>query len=343
MTRDEAIQLLKSGPDGVKKWNGWRRMAAAPLPDLSKADLSDAKLFTCNLSGANLFAARLSDSDLSGADLSGANLSESALFRASLLMAQLCGANLAGAEIVQADLTETNVKAAIFTKSYFGGTIFGDSDLSSAIGLETAHHVGPSHIAISTFYRSGGKIPDVFLRGCGVPEDFIKFIPSIINSASAIQFYSCFISYSHKDEDFAQRLYAKMQQNGLRVWYAPEDMKAGQKIHEQIDSAIRVHDKLLLVLSESSMASEWVATEIYHARQREKREGRKVLFPIALCPYDKVRSWSSFDADTGKDMAREVRELFVPDFSNWKDHDSFEKAFERLMRDLKADEGKPKA
>jgi hypothetical protein len=134
-----------------------------------------------------------------------------------------------------------------------------------------------------------------------------------------------------------------MQHKGLRVWYAPEDMKAGRKIHEQIDSAIRVHDKLLLVLSVASMASEWVATEVYHARQREKREGRQVLFPIALCPHEKIRSWSSFDADTGKHMAREVREYLIPDFSNWKDHDSFEKAFERLMRDMKADEAKTKA
>ena len=28
----------------------------------------------------------------------------------------------------------------------------------------------------------------------------------------------------------------------------------------------------------------------------------------------------------------------IPDFSNWKDHDSFEMAFARLLRDLKSDE-----
>lgn len=42
--------------------------------------------------------------------------------------------------------------------------------------------------------------------------------------------------------------------------------------------------------------------------------------------------------DVGKDMAREVREYHIPDFSNWKDHDSYQKAFERLLRDLKAEE-----
>jgi len=40
---------------------------------------------------------------------------------------------------------------------------------------------------------------------------------------------------------------------------------------------------------------------------------------------------------TGKDSAREVREYFIPDFSYWKDHDSYRKAFERLVRDLTAE------
>ena len=38
----------------------------------------------------------------------------------------------------------------------------------------------------------------------------------------------------------------------------------------------------------------------------------------------------------GKDSAKEIREYFVPDFSNWKDHDA-QKALDRLLRDLKAD------
>jgi len=43
-----------------------------------------------------------------------------------------------------------------------------------------------------------------------------------------------------------------------------------------------------------------------------------------------------FDADSGKDLAVELREYFIPDFSNWKNHDAFEKAFERLQKDLQA-------
>ena len=51
---------------------------------------------------------------------------------------------------------------------------------------------------------------------------------------------------------------------------------------------------------------------------------------------DRIRDWSCFDADTGKDLAVELREYHIPDFSNWKNHDSFESAFADLLRDLRA-------
>ena len=84
------------------------------------------------------------------------------------------------------------------------------------------------------------------------------------------------------------------------------------------------------------MESEWVRTEISKARRREVRDRARILFPISLAPFHAIRDWECFDADTGKDSAREIREYYIPDFSNWKDHDSYQHAFERLLKDLKA-------
>ena len=128
----------------------------------------------------------------------------------------------------------------------------------------------------------------------------------------------------------------------MRCWFAPHDVQGGRKLHEQIDEAIRLHDKLLLILSPHSMESEWVKTEIAKARKREVRDQRRVLFPIRLAPFETLRDWELFDADTGKDSAREIREYFIPDFSNWKNHDSYQEAFQRLISDLKASDAKPK-
>ncbi len=85
------------------------------------------------------------------------------------------------------------------------------------------------------------------------------------------------------------------------------------------------------------MNSEWVQTEIADARQKELKECRRVLFPISLVPFEKIRSWICFDADIGKDSARELREYFIPNFSNWLDRYSYKTAFDRLLMDLKAD------
>lgn len=219
----------------------------------------------------------------------------------------------------------------------FNGTIFGDNDLGVVTGLELVNHGGPSVIGIDTLYRSGGSIAEGFLRGCGVPDEFITYLPSLISAQQAIQFYSCFISYSHKDEAFAARLHSRMQEAHLRVWFAPEDVKGGQKLLEQIDRAIQTYDRLLLVLSKDSLESEWVMTEIRKARRIEKREHRRKLFPIRLVDMESIQAWDCFDVDTGTDLAIEVRKYYIPDFSAWKDHDLFEVAFDRLLRDLKAE------
>jgi uncharacterized protein YjbI with pentapeptide repeats len=309
--------------------------------DLTEADLSGANLSESDLRNTTLNRADLSDADLTRADLKGADLRNAKLQRADLrgqvlYSSDLGGADLRGAVLIGADLRGTNISEADLGAAYVGWNTFGDNDLSSTKGLETVIHQGPSTIGIDTLFKSDGKIPEVFLRGAGVPEDFMTFIPSLVGSA--IEFYSCFISYSHQDDDFSRRLHARMRSETLRVWFAPEDMKAGRKLHEEIFRAIQIHDKLLLVLSEKSMTSEWVTTEIRRARSVELKENRRKLFPIRLVDFDAIQKWECFDADSGKDLAVELREYYIPDFSNWKDHDAFEREFTKLLRDLKAEE-----
>lgn len=112
-------------------------------------------------------------------------------------------------------------------------------------------------------------------------------------------------------------------------------MKAGQKVHEQIDAAIQSHDRLLLVLSSASMSSQWVKSEIADAREKEVAQERRVLFPISVVPFEVIRSWKLFDADRGSDSARETRSYFIPDFSEWHDEESFKSSLARLLRDLR--------
>ena len=122
--------------------------------------------------------------------------------------------------------------------------------MRSVKGLETVKHDGPSTIGTDTLIRSQGDIPEAFLRGAGLPDTFIDYVRSL-ESVDPIEYYTCFISYSSQDDDFAERLHADLQQQGVRCWFAPEDMDIGDKIRPRIDEAIRLYDKLVLVLSEA--------------------------------------------------------------------------------------------
>ncbi len=339
------MDLTRANLGGTTLTGSDLTMAKLYQADLKKSVLSRVRLNSADLTGADLRDAVVIDSFMSNAKVNSARLNRANLSGAMLKAADLSGADLREASLERAHLIEANLYAAkldgsIFANAMVGKTTFDHNDLSTVKGLETVHHVGPSVIGIDTIYRSKGTIPESFLRGCGVPEDFITFIKSL--TTNPIEFYSCFISYSTKDQDFADRLYADLQNKGVRCWFAPHDIKAGKKLHEQIDEAIRLHDKLLLILSPYSMESEWVKTEIAKARKREVRDQRRVLFPIRLAPFETLRDWECFDADAGKDSAREIREYFIPDFSNWKNHDSYQEAFQRLISDLKASDSKPK-
>ncbi|MGA9771422.1 MAG: toll/interleukin-1 receptor domain-containing protein [Blastocatellia bacterium] len=190
-------------------------------------------------------------------------------------------------------------------------------------------HDRPSTLGIDTIYKSAGNIPESFLRGCGLPDTFITFARSLVGTA--IDFYSAFISYSSKNHNFAERLNADLQNKGVRCWFAPEDIKIGDKFRQRIDEAIHVQDKLLLILSEDSMASAWVELEVEAAMERERRENRLVLFPVRIddAIEQSHTAWAA--------SLRRMRH--IGDFNKWKDHDSYSKAFERLLRDLKS-EGK---
>jgi hypothetical protein len=163
-----------------------------------------------------------------------------------------------------------------------------------------------------------------------VPESIISYLPSLLGAMEPIQFYSCFISYSSKDDPFVRRLHADLQAKHIRCWFAPEDIKIGDELRTVIDDAILVHDKLMLVLSEFSAASHWVRDEVEAAMERERRENRTVLFPIRLDDaVEKVQSgWA----------ANIRRSRHIGDFSKWKDHDAYQKAFDRLLGDLAQDD-----
>ena len=67
------------------------------------------------------------------------------------------------------------------------------------------------------------------------------------------------------------------------------------------------------------------------AFEKERKQERTVLFPIRL---------DNAFMGAKEAWAADIRQArHIGDFRGWKDHDKYKKAFERLMRDLKAGDG----
>jgi len=301
MANSEHVGLLGRG---AQRWNAWRREHPSTVPDLSGVDLRARMLRGYNLSGANFSGADLRDSHIRRADLSRAGLN--------------------GARLHRVFLSGTRIGAASFRRSVLYETLFANLDLSEALHLDSCVHKGPSIIDHRTLARSKA-LPLNFLRGCGLPDPVITELT--MTGQGSVQYRSCFISYSGEDEDFARKLFADLQEHGIRCWFAPESVRIGDIVSNAIDDGIRESEKVLLVLSERALSSRWVETEVAATLEEEVRRESMLLFPIRID--DSVMT-------TTASWASNVRRLrHIGDFTAWRDDQAYAGALQRLLNDLR--------
>lgn len=158
----------------------------------------------------------------------------------------------------------------------------------------------------------------------------------IASEASPIQFYSCFLSYSHADKVFARQLHDRLQDHGIRCWLDEHQLLPGDDIYETVDRGIRLWDKVLLCCSEASLTSWWVEEEIATAFAKEQQLKRErgvealALIPLNLDGY-LFTEWNS-----GKTSI--VRSRLAADFTGWEtDNEKYEVELKRLVFALRAD------
>lgn len=300
---------LENLDNGVEAWNEWRENN----PDI-RPDLSEANFFQRKFSGANFFNTILS--------------------RAEFHIANLHEANLREAFLDFAVFEDTNLTKCDFKDSIFFYTKISNCDLSQSIGLGSSQHAGRSSVDIRTIFRSKGKMPISFLRGCGIPDDIIKPVLKLAKER-AFGFYSCFISHSHKDEIFAKKLKKDLEANNVSCWFFPEDAVWGKDIEENISRGIRDYDRLVVICSENSLNNEPVLREIERALQKEqssKKEHKKtkrILFPVIIDNYF-YKKWNHH-------LKPLMLRIVYGDFRDWKSPNKYKESLYRLLVGLKKD------
>ena len=147
-----------------------------------------------------------------------------------------------------------------------------------------------------------------------------------LRANKTIQMKRLFISYSHMDETFVNKMEKHLEARGIRFWRDTHNSTAG-RLEKVVDRAIRKNPIVLLILSEHSVKSDWVEHEARSARELEKELRRDVLCPVALDGAWKDCRWSAR-------LREQIMEYNILDFSNWKDEEEFEKTFRKLVDGL---------
>ncbi len=310
------------------------------MTDLSGAFLSRTDLTGANLYGTNLYGVDLTESVLVEADLTGTNLCASDLIGADLSNANLSAANLRQvnffwATLDNANLTRTNLYSTNFIKTFFnntnfdsavlGQTVFSDVDLLQLDGLANCFHSSRSYVDANILLGSGNILPQEFLRGIGLTENFIKYLSSL--SEITAQYYSSFILYSSEDELFAKKLHRDLQNMGVRCWLTPDNKKTGDGVKDLINEVNTAGDKLLVILSNNSIDNKLIKTEVEDVLAEESQRKQSILIPLKIN-----------EDITSEDKPRLNKILsgkHISDFTNWNKPNEYNIAFNELLENLK--------
>lgn len=177
-----------------------------------------------------------------------------------------------------------------------------------------------------TFTDEQKELITLFANQATIAIATMRLIHKTDSEKIKAQYSTCFVSYSSKDEDFAKKLYNDLQTNGVRCWFAPSDLKIGDRIRSRIDEMIDKHDKLLVILSKASITSQWVEQEIETALEKERKRKSTVLFPIRLDDFvmKSKRGWANFVRNTRN----------IGDFTEWHDNESYNQSLKRVLDSL---------
>ena len=152
-----------------------------------------------------------------------------------------------------------------------------------------------------------------------------------------------FISYSYQDREFVEWLKSNLSEYGFEFWYDQQEISVGDNIKEKLNEGIHSSDAFILVLSSSSIKSDWVKYEMNSALLFNAVKKGIAILPIKIdnsnIPLD-LSSYLYLDFSKNKKQELEIlkRLLLKPkenidyEFTDWSNFNA--KSFEHLIFEL---------
>lgn len=343
----DAAELLDAYAEGARDFAAWRVRGGVLVKQRFEGCRFDGAEFSGiagiwpTFDNCTLDQAAFTDSVLHGAafvssSLRGCRFTSCALQRTDFFRSGLAGALLercivSHACFLHTDLSdcrldETRLEGSLFGRTAFtADTLMGADFADSVVALP--HRIAAGELAklnsmayaarmmsnspsapqagVAGWLATGlPRVVDFLERG-GVGADRLVPLRNAIALAPPAVSGQVFLSYASEDQATAEQMAAMLQAAGMDVWFAPRSMRGGRKLREQLEREVDSRDRVVFLASPASMASPWVQLELRRALAAAPL-ARRVL-PVVLAAPEAWRAWSLFDADSGRDLAAELR------------------------------------
>ena len=123
-----------------------------------------------------------------------------------------------------------------------------------------------------------------------------------------------FISYSHADKEFVDRLCIQLVRARAPIWLDRWELNVGDSLLQRIQTAIQGAGALLVILSRSSVDSEWCKKELTAGLVRELEEKKVLVLPVLIEDCDiplflKDKLYADFRSDYDPGLAQQLKAL----------------------------------
>lgn len=324
--------------------------------DFSRCNFSRAEFDDCNAIGA-VFV----DCDFHDAHLMQSAFGQADFFRAKFQGTRFLTPNVREAFFVEAQFSDAIIIGSRFDDANFGFTTF-ERTLISACSFPDVRVLGPCQfdantmsislsVSIIEFQRLKPGEPNYeearkefletlrttrlfFSKAGGVSEAQLKSYSTALGLLPR-DGARVFISHSAGDQQIAEIIRRRLEADGFETWLASSKLRGGRHVIDEISHAINESVNFFLILSDASLQSGWVRTEIRKLFQLERSTRPIRLFPITITSSPAVlKDWNCPDVDLGIDLAAWVRNHKTYDFAQWQDPETVENAFVTLLRDV---------
>lgn len=100
-----------------------------------------------------------------------------------------------------------------------------------------------------------------------------------------------FLSHSSQDREITERIAETVRNHGIPVWYSATNIRGAQQWHDEIGKALKRCDFFIVLLSNSSISSQWVKRELSYALNHAQYTEKILPITLEACDYESL-SWT---------------------------------------------------